>query len=65
MTTPKWAKEGVEQVKDFVEGVNDKADAVADNAIDTVKAKTGRFTGMAILGGVIGIILLIVLVKIL
>ena len=65
MTTPKWAKEGVEQVKDFVEEVNDKADAVADNAIDTVKAKTGRFTGMAILGGVIGIILLIVLVKIL
>lgn len=65
MTTPKWAKEGVEQVKDFVEGVNDKADAVADNAIDTVKAKTGRFTGMAILGGVIGIILLIILVKIL
>lgn len=63
MTTPKWAKEGVEQVKDFVEGINDKADAVADNAIDTVQKKTGRFTWAAILGVVAAIILVIVLFK--
>lgn len=65
MTTPKWAKEGVEQVKDFAEGVSDKADAAADNAIDAVQAKTGRFTWAAILGTVGAIILVIVLVKIL
>jgi len=56
MTTPKWAKDGAEKVGNFAEVVNNKIDAAADNAIDAVQEKTGRFTWAVILGVVAAII---------
>lgn len=65
MTTPKWAKDGAEKVGNFAEVVNNKIDTAADNAIDAVQAKTGRYTWAAILGVVVAIIGVFALVWIL
>jgi acid phosphatase family membrane protein YuiD len=46
-----WEKAG-----DEARAVNEKLDSAADNAMDAIKEKTGRFTWAVIVGSILGIL---------
>lgn len=59
MSIKKAVKEIVDQAKDYAEGVNDKADGLADGTLED--AKKGRFTwawGLAAAVVVVGLLAL-------
>ncbi len=53
MPTPKWAKEEIEQAKDYVVEIDNKLESVADDALD--RGKAAKHTWVAIAGVVAAI----------